>query len=76
MMFGSMPGMFDGDYANMSLLFWWKVVSSTFSSGLKLEPLRAFLSGWSGSKGINSTSSSGFHLSLGETSRWISSAWS
>ena len=34
MMFGSMPGMSDGDHANMSLFFWRKVVSSTFLSRL------------------------------------------
>ncbi|CAL2232543.1 unnamed protein product [Prunus armeniaca] len=57
---GSMPGMSDGDHANMSLLFWIKVVSSTLSSRLRREPILAFLSGWSGSRGTNSTSSSGF----------------
>ncbi|CAL9001824.1 unnamed protein product [Prunus brigantina] len=45
LMFGSMSGMSDGDHANMSLLIWRKVVSSTFSSWLRREPIRAFLSG-------------------------------
>ena len=45
MMSGSMPGMSDGDHANMSLLFWRKMVNSTFSSGLRREPILAFLSG-------------------------------
>ncbi|CAL9010786.1 unnamed protein product [Prunus brigantina] len=55
MMFGSMLGMSDGDHANMSLLFGRKRVSSTFSFRLRREPIRAFLFGWSGSKGTNST---------------------
>ncbi|CAL2264830.1 unnamed protein product [Prunus armeniaca] len=66
-----MPGMLDGDQANMSLLFWRKVVSSTFSSRLRRELIRAFLSGLSGSRGTTSTSSSGFHHSSEETSRRI-----
>ncbi|BBN70311.1 NAC domain containing protein 50 [Prunus dulcis] len=45
-----------------------KMVSSTFSSGLRREPIRPFLSGWLGSRGTNSTSSSGFQPFSGESS--------
>ncbi|KAI5351069.1 hypothetical protein L3X38_003960 [Prunus dulcis] len=73
---GSMSSMSDGDHVNMSLLFWRKLVSSTFSSELRREPICPFLSGWSGSKGFSLMSSSGFHPSSGETSGKIFSAWS
>ncbi|CAL8083045.1 unnamed protein product [Prunus armeniaca] len=76
MIWGSMPGMSDGDHANTSLLFWRKAASSAFSSWLRHEPIRAFLSGLSGIRGTSSTSSSGFHPSSGETSGWIPSTWS
>ncbi|CAL8161692.1 unnamed protein product [Prunus armeniaca] len=51
-----MPGMLDGDQANMSLLFWRKVVSSTFSSRLRRELIRAFLSGLSRSMDLGDNS--------------------
>ncbi|CAL2278277.1 unnamed protein product [Prunus armeniaca] len=60
-----MPGMSDGDHANTSLLFWRKATSSAFSSWLRREPIRDVLSGLLGSRGTNSTSSSGFHPSSG-----------
>ncbi|KAL6276790.1 hypothetical protein ACE6H2_020391 [Prunus campanulata] len=60
----------------MSLLFWRKVVSSTISSGLRREPIRAFLSGWLGSRGTNSTSSSGFQPFSRESSGRIPSSGS
>ncbi|KAI5327052.1 hypothetical protein L3X38_026448 [Prunus dulcis] len=72
---GSMPDMSNGDHANTSLLFWRKAVSSTFSSKLRREPIRAFLFGLSGSKGTSLTSSSGFHPSSGVNSWWIPSSW-
>ncbi|CAL8175792.1 unnamed protein product [Prunus armeniaca] len=63
MIWGSMPGMSDGDHANTSLLFLRKATSSAFSSWLRREPIRAVLSVLSGSRGTSSTSSSGSHPS-------------
>lgn len=76
MIWGSMPGMLDGDHANTSLLFWRKAASSTFSSWLRRGPICTFLSCLLGLKDTSSTSSSSFHPYSGEISGWIPSSWS
>ncbi|KAI5336887.1 hypothetical protein L3X38_016156 [Prunus dulcis] len=50
----------------------WSAPPSRF--GLRHEPIYAFLSGWLGSRGTNSTSSLGFQPFSGESSRWIPSS--
>lgn len=62
----SIPGMSHSDHANTSLLFWRKVVSSTFSAKLRHKPISAFLYGLSGLRGTSLTSLSSFHPFLGE----------